>query len=135
MLSLRMARPALPCRLLRRRRVLELKRLRFADRFPVCLENTYLPMELAGAVGGRGLRESLYAALARRGERLVRSEEILRVRAATPAERRLLRLPATVPVVEIARLAFDRAGRPREFTRNVLHGERYLYYFELVRGR
>jgi GntR family transcriptional regulator len=123
------------CRLLRRRRVIELRRLRLADGVPVCIENTLLPVEFWSRLERADLTRSLYRWLAAHGERLTWSKELMDARMPTGPEARLLQLPRGVPVVSIARLAYDERGRACEFTENVLRADRYCFYFELRRER
>lgn len=120
-------------RLLGRRSVVLLRRVRFGGAEPLCIENTYLPGELADAVRKAGLAGSLYEFMKGLGREPALSHELMDVRGATREETRLLKMRPGRPIVQIARLAFDRRGRPDEFTRNVLRGDRYLFYFELRR--
>jgi len=133
-LAMRETTDARVCRLLKRPRLLYLKRLRLADGRPICIENTYLPLDVRPLLEGADLgRQSLYRLLQRRGESLSWSKELMEGRVPTAEEARLMRILRRVPVVSIARLAFDRRGRPCEFTENVLRADRYLFYFELRR--
>ena len=132
-LSIKNVRPKKVCQLLRQKTVLELRRLRFADKNPVCIEVTYLPLRFSRILSKENLCGSLYEHLGKSGEHLKMSEELLMVRRATNYEQSLFRMPSTVPVVEIFRLALNDAGQPAELTRNVLRGDRYLFHFKLKR--
>src|SRR5262249_20849146 len=116
--------------LMRQKRLLRLERLRYADHAPVCIETTYLAECDRAWLDPRRLG-SLYRLLAKYGKTLVRSEELVRVRAATAREARLLRIERRAPVIEIRRLASDRRGQPLEFTINVLRADRYAFRLEL----
>jgi len=131
----RLVRNARVCARLRERRVVELVRVRTADGRRICIENTFLPEAAWPLVRDADLTRSLYRLLESRGERLATSRELLEARMATAGERRLLGVSRPLPVVSIAREAFDAKGRVREFTENVLRADRYLFRFELTRDR
>jgi GntR family transcriptional regulator len=114
-------------------RVVELVRVRTADGRRICIENTFLPASTWPLVRDADLTRSLYGLLEGHGERLATSRELLEARMATASERRLLGVSRALPVVSIARLAFDGRGRPREYTENVLRADRYLFAFALRR--
>jgi GntR family transcriptional regulator len=102
--------------------VLIRKRHMFADGEPVQLASSYIPMSIAESAdlaypdtGPTGI----YARLAERGHKVVRFAEEIEARYPSQEESSFLRISPLNNVLEVTRLAYDRAGRPLEVVVNV----------------
>jgi len=115
--------------------VVFLERLRLADGEPMALEKVSIPLELAPGLDQVPLEnQSLYSVLEHRyGLILGRAEQSIEASRPTPEERRLLRLPAGMPVLALERLTFLADGRPVEYVRSVYRADRYRFSVELER--
>lgn len=132
--SLQLSHSARACALLAADEVVELLRVRTADQAAICLEHTFLPRRAWDLVRQQNLDTgSLYSLLEDHGERIVRSEELLSSRLATPEELHLLQREGPLAVVVIARVCFDDREQAIEFTENVLAADRYVFRFGLRR--
>lgn len=112
-------------------RVLRIGRLRLADGIPVMAEATHLSL-----VRFPGLRKyvtpeaSLHQILAARfGVELPTAEKSLETVLAGPDEARLLDAQVAQPMLLIRRQSFDAHGRPVEWARSILRGDRYKFEF------
>ncbi len=114
--------------------VVHLERLRMADGEPLLLEQVFLPeARFAGLLAGDLERGSLYELLAERYDTpVVRTHEALEPIALPTREARLLGVDPHRPALLIEGLAFDRAGRPVEYARSFVRGDRTRYYVERV---
>ena len=114
--------------------VVHLERLRMADGEPLLLEQVFLsearfPGLLAGDLEGG----SLYELLGERYDtRVVRARESLEPIALPPREAQLLGVEPHRPALLIEGLAYDPSGRPVEFARSYVRGDRTRYYVERV---
>lgn len=110
-------------------RVIRLRRLRFGAEQPLALERSTLPaFALAGA---RSVRDSLYAALDRRGLRPRRALQRLRAVAFDAESARLLRVKAGSAGLLIERRGFLADGRVIEHTQSHYRGDAYDFVAEL----
>jgi GntR family transcriptional regulator len=118
--------------------VVRLTRVRTADGRPVSVSTSYLPREL---LRGHDLDrlldgESLYAQLEHAFGLVVHTTEdsfdLARADAAAAAR---LEVEAGEPLLLILRHAFDRAGRPLEFSRILVRPDRYRHTVTLRRKR
>lgn len=110
-------------------RVLRIGRLRLADGLPVMVETTHLSL-----VRFPGLRRyltpeaSLHQILAARfGVELPGAEKSLETVLAGPAEAHLLDAQVGQPMLLISRQSLDAHGRPVEWARSILRGDRYKF--------
>lgn len=103
-----------------------LHRLRTAGGRPFALMTNWVPVTAlpdadADALSDRGL----YALLRERGIRPVVARQSIGARRADAAERRLLELGRTDPVLTMTRAAFDAAGIPVEFGDHIYRADSY----------
>ncbi len=114
--------------------VVHLERLRMADGEPLLLEQVFLsearfPGLLAGDLEGG----SLYELLSERYDtRVARARESLEPIALPQREAQLLGVEPHKPALRIEGLAYDPSGRPVEFARSFVRGDRTRYYVERV---
>ncbi|HEY0179159.1 MAG TPA: GntR family transcriptional regulator, partial [Dokdonella sp.] len=110
-------------------RVVRLRRLRYAGDAPLALERSAVPaFALAGA---RGVRDSLYAALDRRGMRPRRALQRLRAVAFDAEAARLLGVEPGSAGLLIERRGFLADGRAVELTFSHYRGDAYDFVAEL----
>jgi GntR family transcriptional regulator len=111
-----------------------LERLRLANGEPMSIENAYLVHRFCAGVLDRHdytqepLRESLEKDY---GIRLVNAKQIIRAVSATPAQARLLRVPAKSPLLFIERVSFSQASLPIEYLKIFYRADRYSLFSEL----
>lgn len=110
-------------------RVARLARVRMADDEPLAIERAVVPALLLPPLDQLG--DSLYAALARRGNRPVRGLQRLQASLATAAEARLLSIPVGSAILRIERRTFLASGAPVECTRSAYRGDRYDFVTEV----
>jgi GntR family transcriptional regulator len=114
--------------------VVHLERLRMADGEPLLLEQVFLPeARFPGLLASDLEHGSLYELLDRRYDtRVARARESLEPIALRPREAQLLGVEPHKPALRIEGLAYDPAGRPVEFARSFVRGDRTRYYVERV---
>jgi GntR family transcriptional regulator len=105
--------------------VYDVRRLRLADGRPVVLEHSQFPARLfPGLLDGR-LDGSLYELLAERfGQRPHRARESFEPVIAGARECEALDVDEGAPLMRVERIAYSRAGRPLEYARDLLRGDR-----------
>jgi len=113
---------------------LYLERIRMAGGEPFILEEVHLPEErVPGLDTGALERGSLYdLLLTHYGTRIARAREWLEPVALPAREARLLGQPTGHPALLIEGIGFDQDGRPVEFSRSFVRGDRTRYYVERV---
>lgn len=105
--------------------VYEVRRVRLGDGRPLLLEHSLFPAAAFPGMLRRPLDGSLYELLAREyGQRPHRAREVLEPVLAGPAEAEALRVATGAPLMLIERTAYTGAGRPVEFARDLLRGDR-----------
>jgi len=105
--------------------VLEVVRVRLADRQPISLERALFPAERFPGLLDRSLGGSLYELLqAHYGLAPGEAEEHIEVVAAGAAEARLLELRRGAPLLAVARTAWDADGRPFERSHDLFRADR-----------
>ncbi len=114
--------------------VVHLERLRMADGEPLLLEQVFLPeARFPGLLAGDLEHGSLYELLTERYDTpVVRAREALEPISLPSREAHLLGVEPHRPALLIEGLAFDRSGRPVEFARSYVRGDRTRYYVERV---
>ncbi len=119
-------------------RVAVVDRLRLADGAPVLVEHSAFPAARFAGLLDQPLTGSLYDLLAERyGARPTRAVEQVEPVAADARTARLLGVPRGRPLLAVTRVAFDSAGQPVEYARDVLRGDRaraVMWSFELTPG-
>lgn len=114
--------------------VVHWKRVRRAGGETICVQDVYLPPQvLPGLVDA--LPQSLYQALAERGQRPTWSEDSLQADIASDEERALLEFAATdpAPVLRVSRRGV-RDDRVVEVSRTVYRTDRFTLYLQLGPG-
>ncbi|HEV2427746.1 MAG TPA: GntR family transcriptional regulator [Acidimicrobiales bacterium] len=106
-------------------RVAVVDRLRLADGAPVLVEHSAFPARRFPGLLGLDLTGSLYALMdAHYGARPVRADESVEPVAADTSTAELLGVPRGRPLLAVTRVAYDAAGSPVEYARDVLRGDR-----------
>lgn len=118
-------------------RVFRIKRLRLADGEPMGVQTAYIPVELANGLEREALEDvSLYWLLqTRHGLQPARARE---THLAVPADAQvaeLLGVDVGVPVFAAERVTFLPEGKPFEFVKSHMRGDRYNIVLELVADR
>ncbi|MEV1176004.1 GntR family transcriptional regulator [Nonomuraea sp. NPDC049784] len=114
--------------------VLHIRRVRTADDEPICLEHSYLPVELVPDDLGPELHGSLYEVLsARYGLTLHRAEQAIKATVLDPDDARALHAPPFSPAFLVQRTGFDIRGRAIERADSLYRGDRYSYQLTIYR--
>jgi GntR family transcriptional regulator len=107
--------------------VLRRENVFWADDDPVQRVTTYLPWELAEGTGlllpEVGHPYGIHGILEDRGHLMTRIREEVSARMPRPEERRHLRLPPGVPVLDVLHTSIDQDGQPYELTRFVMRAD------------
>ena len=113
---------------------LYLERLRIADGEPLLLEQVHLPAErFPGLLASDLEHNSLYDLLVERyGTRIVRAREALEPVLLRTREAALLDQAPGRPALLVEGIAYAADGRPIEFARSYVRGDRTRYYVERV---
>jgi GntR family transcriptional regulator len=112
----------------------ELQRLRMLDGLPISLDNNRVPLRFAPSAPELDFtRASLYAAIERDGNRLVRADYELEARAAADTEAQLLGLAAGAPVLFATTVAIGDDGRILDLGRTIYRADRYRFQATLMR--
>jgi GntR family transcriptional regulator len=113
--------------------VVRIKRVRLADGEPLAIEVVHLASSRVPGLLDCDLESgSLYALLrGRYGLTMDRASQSIEAAEPTPDEQRLLGMERSRPVLRIARLTCDAAGRVVEYVRSVYRGDRYHLTVEL----
>jgi GntR family transcriptional regulator len=113
---------------------LYLERLRLADGEPLLLEQVHLPAErFPGLLASDLENNSLYDLLTERyGTRIVRAREAIEPVLLRAREAGLLGQAAGRPALLIEGIAYAADGRPIEFARSYVRGDRTRYFVERV---
>jgi GntR family transcriptional regulator len=109
--------------------VMRLSRVRMANGEPFAIENAAVPAAFLGDPDTLG--DSLYAALAARGNSPVSGTQKIHASLATSEEARLLCVPEKTEILRIERMTRLADGRPVELTRSAYRGDRYVFVSEL----
>jgi GntR family transcriptional regulator len=105
--------------------VYEVRRLRLADGRPMVLEHSQFPARLFPGLLDCRLDGSLYELLAGRfGQRPHRAKESFEPVIAGVRESEALEVEEGAPLMLVERIAYSPAGRPLEFARDLLRGDR-----------
>ncbi len=114
--------------------VVHVERLRMADGEPLLLEQVFLPeARFPGLLASDLEHGSLYELLDERYDtRVARARESLEPIALPQREAHLLGVEPHRPALRIEGLAYDPSGRPVEFARSYVRGDRTRYYVERV---
>lgn len=105
--------------------VVSMVRLRFAGDSPLAILRNWLPPAFGDLTVERLEREGLYAVLRSLGVRPAVARQSIGARNATAAERRLLHLGRTDPLVTMTRHAYDSEGGPVELGDHCYRADQY----------
>ena len=116
--------------------VLVLKRLRLADGEPMGIQTAHIPLDLAPGLAGESFENvSLYELLqSRYGVQPARSREQYFATSAEAESAILLGIPEGAAVFSAERVTFTKTGKPFEFTKSIMRGDRYSIVLNLVKG-
>ena len=113
-----------------------IRRLRFADRIPLTLETSWIPLRLAPELEGADLETgSLYAALEARGVRLVSARQEILMAFASEDEADLLEVEEGEALLLLRGVAFDGEGQSVEFSTSLTRGDRCVFRSVLTKDR
>jgi GntR family transcriptional regulator len=117
--------------------VYSIERLRFVDDEPLLIELVQLPAHLAPGLLDEDLAgQSLYDILSdRHGIHLVRGEESLQPALPSAREAKLLLKDRRHPVLALELVSYTAEGKPVEYCRSIVRGDRARYHFEVNRQR
>jgi GntR family transcriptional regulator len=114
--------------------LLELKRLRMLDGLPISLDTNRVPLRFVPSAAELDFTTaSLYAAIERDGNRLVRADYELEARAAGEAEAELLGLAPGAPVLFATTVAIGDDGRILDLGNTIYRADRYRFQATLMR--
>jgi DNA-binding GntR family transcriptional regulator len=105
--------------------LLAIVRLRSTDDAPLAVLHNWLPPAYADVTREELEDGGLYSALRLRGVKPVVARQSIAARMPTAAERRLLRIRGSHPVLTMTRMAFDARGNPVEFGDHCYRSENY----------
>jgi len=117
--------------------VFVLKRLRTADAEPMGIQTAHIPLALAPGLADDNLENvSLYDVLRKRyGLQPARARETYSAVLAEPLPAELLGVSPGSPVFAVERVTFLASGKPFEFVRSMMRGDRYRVVLELAANR
>jgi GntR family transcriptional regulator len=117
--------------------VLVLKRLRLADGEPMGIQTAHIPLDLAPRLAEEDFENlSLYDLLqSRYGVHPARSREQYFAISADAESAALLGISVGAAVFAAERVTFTKQGKPFEFTKSIMRGDRYSIVLNLVKGR
>lgn len=107
-----------------------IRRLRFTNHLPFCIETSYLPLSRFPDLSQETLRgnASLYQLLeARYDVRASRSVDTLNISFATDEEARYLELESNAPVMFFRSIVYDEEGLPFEYVKSINHPHRVAF--------
>jgi len=114
--------------------VIALERVRFADAEPLMLEKTFLPHRLfPGLISEDLATQSLYHFITEKyGVSLVKARETLEPVIINDKEAQNLALETGAPGLLLELVAYADNGRPVEYTKAIVRGDRCKYYIEMA---
>ena len=118
------------------RKVLRIKRLRFGDKTPIGLQDSYLCLPSGQTITREEIeaRGSIYSILQEKfGLYPTEADETLEVTLATPEEAEMLQIPVGSPLLLNERTLWSQNRQAIEFVRILYRGDRYKYFVRLTR--
>lgn len=114
--------------------VIALKRLRQADGEPIILETSYLSKHTIPEISQEDIEQtSLYDILEEKyGIFVVKAKETFEPVLVRDDEREYLNIEKGSPCLLLDRVAYDTKGKPVEFCRSIIRGDRCRFYTELM---
>lgn len=105
--------------------VLYLRRLRFSDGEPVAIMENYLPKAFATISEEQLSTHGLYSLMRASGATMAIARQTIGARKPTPAERRLLDMTGSDPVLTMDRVAFDKSGQAVDVGHHIYRPDLY----------
>ena len=118
------------------RKVLRIRRLRFGDKTPIGLQDSYLCLPSGQTITREEIeaRGSIYSILQEKfGLFPTEADETLEVTLATPEEADMLQIPVGSPLLLNERRLWSQNRQAIEFVRILYRGDRYKYFVRLTR--
>ena len=115
-------------------KLLEMHRLRSADKVPAILEHRYVVAKHCPKLTESMVTGSVYEALTNKsGLALSGADEIIRAVALKPSEAKQLGVPSKSPAIEVTAVGFldDRARSPLWWERSLYRGDQYEFHSRL----
>ncbi|UOQ91945.1 GntR family transcriptional regulator [Halobacillus shinanisalinarum] len=114
--------------------VVALRRLRKANNEPIILETSYIPTSLIPGLSREDLEQySLYDFMEKKyGVTVSKAREVFEPVLIRDYESKYLEVNEGYPALLLDRIAFNKAGRPVEFCRSIVRGDRCRFYTELI---
>lgn len=115
--------------------VWRIHRLRLADREPIALQTSFMPVDRFPFAREELASGSLYRLLAERfGLRVESADEVIAATTATPEEAALLGVASGAPLLHIDRYTYAQTGEAIEVVRILYRADRYKFYVHQNRG-
>jgi GntR family transcriptional regulator len=115
--------------------VIHVSRVRFADDVPMCIENSFVPVDVAPGLLEHEIDGSLYSLLENRFQvRLDRAEQTIRVTTLEPHQAKLLQTAEFSAAFDVQRVSIDARGRRIEYAQSIYRGDRYSYELTVYRS-
>ena len=117
-------------------KVLRIKRLRFGDKTPIGIQDSYLCLPSGQTITREEIeaRGSIYSILQEKfGLYPTEADETLEVTLATPEEADMLQIPVGSPLLLNERRLWSQNRQAIEFVRILYRGDRYKYFVRLTR--
>jgi GntR family transcriptional regulator len=111
-----------------------LTRVRYADQEPIMVETSYVPVSVAPGLLSKNLGESaLYSVLSNDyGVFVKKAKEMFEPVLIREWESKWLEVKIGYPALLLDRIAYDTTGKPVEFCRSIVRGDRCRFYTELL---
>lgn len=108
------------------KRIIRLKRIRYADGEPMALETSHLLYKVAEGILDMDMaKRSLYEELDRRGTSIARAEQSYEAVLVNDSEVEHLKIPLGSPALLMERVTFDSEDRPFEYAKSTYRADRY----------
>lgn len=115
--------------------VVEVKRVRYLNREPVCIENSYFPLAIGRRMFGLDLSGDIFPLLENSfGIALGRADIGIDAMVAEEETCKLLGLRPGEPILRVERLTHDRQGNPVDFEYLCYRGDAFKYQFRVERN-
>jgi len=116
--------------------VIMIKRLRLANNEPIGIQTAYVPFILCPNLIKEDLSQSLYTLLIEKFHLpLYAAKDVYYAGTLNAEEAALLQLPPGSPAFVVERVTMISEGRPVEYVRSVMRGDRYKIVLELTRDK
>ncbi|WP_233711237.1 GntR family transcriptional regulator [Lederbergia citrisecunda] len=115
-------------------KVIELKRLRCANKEPIIFETSYIPEHFVSRISTEDIQNSsLYDVMEKTfGIIVAKAKEVFEPILIQEYESKYLEVKEGYPALLLERIAFDTSENPVEFCHSVVRGDRCRFYTELI---